>query len=220
MKEIDDTKDKIIECARKLFQQFGFDKTSMDDIAKSSHKAKGSIYYHFSNKEDLIANVIGDEINKMKVKLLLIVNDSSVSETDRLIKYLINRMDFLNSAITYHQAMRQDLVNHFIDNINSFDTYQPFVDIFNELDKWENEQLSKMIEEGKRNNNIRYDVDTNGLIDMILMVIKSLEVPFFIKGKYKKYSSIFKTLVITVVQTLTPSFNHNGQNVLVPLQAV
>ena len=48
------TKDTIIQVASKLFSRYGFYKTSMDEVAKVARKAKGSLYYHFVNKEGLL----------------------------------------------------------------------------------------------------------------------------------------------------------------------
>lgn len=48
------TRDKILSVASKLFSRYGFHKTSMDEIAKTARKAKGSLYYHFASKEDLL----------------------------------------------------------------------------------------------------------------------------------------------------------------------
>ena len=41
---IDSTKDSILRVANQLFSRFGFQKTSMDEIAKVARKAKGSLY--------------------------------------------------------------------------------------------------------------------------------------------------------------------------------
>ena len=38
---IENTRNKILEVANKLFSRFGFHKTSMDEIAKIARKAKG-----------------------------------------------------------------------------------------------------------------------------------------------------------------------------------
>ena len=55
---IEDTRDKILSVANKLFSRFGFHKTSMDKIAKIDRKAKGSLYYHFACKEELFKEVV------------------------------------------------------------------------------------------------------------------------------------------------------------------
>ena len=54
---IDNTKNKIVSVATKLFGRFGFHKTSMDEIAKIARKAKGSLYYYFASKEELFKEV-------------------------------------------------------------------------------------------------------------------------------------------------------------------
>ncbi|CCW15841.1 Transcriptional regulator [Sphingobium indicum BiD32] len=51
----------IIEAARIFFEK-GFDRTSVRDIAASSGMTSGSIFYHFSSKEDLLAHVIAEGI--------------------------------------------------------------------------------------------------------------------------------------------------------------
>ena len=44
----------IMNVAEKLFCRFGFNKISMDRIAKESKHAKGSVYYHFSSKTEVV----------------------------------------------------------------------------------------------------------------------------------------------------------------------
>jgi AcrR family transcriptional regulator len=51
-------KASIIEAAKKLFQQYGLSKTTMEDIARSVGKGKSSLYYYFSTKEDIFEAVV------------------------------------------------------------------------------------------------------------------------------------------------------------------
>ncbi len=51
---------EIIEAARELFFQNGYEATSVDDIAARLEIAKGSVYLHFSNKEELLYAVAND----------------------------------------------------------------------------------------------------------------------------------------------------------------
>ena len=44
----------IVLASIKLFSQKGFQKTSIDEIAKSVGVAKGTIYLYFKNKEEII----------------------------------------------------------------------------------------------------------------------------------------------------------------------
>jgi AcrR family transcriptional regulator len=76
---IEDTRDKILSVANKLFSRFGFHKTSMDEIAKIARKAKGSLYYHFASKEDLFKEVVSKELINLKNQLSIIIDDTDLS---------------------------------------------------------------------------------------------------------------------------------------------
>ena len=66
------TKYKILNTAAVCFSKNGYHKTSVDEIAALAEVAKGSVYYNFMNKDDLLFNVIkwgiellNDEIEKI-----------------------------------------------------------------------------------------------------------------------------------------------------------
>ncbi|MFD1412285.1 TetR/AcrR family transcriptional regulator [Oceanobacillus jeddahense] len=48
----------IIEKARELFIQKGYNATSFSEIVQHAGISKGSIYYHFNNKENLFVSVL------------------------------------------------------------------------------------------------------------------------------------------------------------------
>ena len=48
----------IIEKARELFVQKGYNATSFSEIVQHARISKGSIYYHFTNKENLFLSVL------------------------------------------------------------------------------------------------------------------------------------------------------------------
>lgn len=47
------TRRAILDACKKLFYQKGFHETSYDDICREAHVNRGSIYYHFREKEQL-----------------------------------------------------------------------------------------------------------------------------------------------------------------------
>jgi AcrR family transcriptional regulator len=49
-----DIKNKIIEQAEQLFQQFGFRSVTMDDISKSLGLSKKTLYQYFVDKDDIV----------------------------------------------------------------------------------------------------------------------------------------------------------------------
>jgi AcrR family transcriptional regulator len=182
--KIEDTKDKILTVAEKLFSRFGFHKTSMDEIAKIARKAKGSLYYHFASKEDLFTEVVAREIYNLQNNLSLIVNNENLNAAEKIKLYLIRRMEILHSAANYHETIKADFFEHF-DFID---------DLRVGLDIWEKENIKKIILQGIKNGEFKIIEEIDILVDVVIMVIKGLEIPFFLQNKYEKYSPYFDSL--------------------------
>lgn len=52
------TRNKILDAALDIFAHKGYYDTRMDEIADESHTSKGSIYFHFPNKERLFLALV------------------------------------------------------------------------------------------------------------------------------------------------------------------
>lgn len=50
----EETRERILDVARRLFVERGYAGTSIRDIAEDLRMTKGSLYYHFSSKEELL----------------------------------------------------------------------------------------------------------------------------------------------------------------------
>ena len=66
------TKRKIFDASMKLFAEKGYDATSVEEITGAVGVAKGTLYYHFSSKEEIF-NFLVDEgtkllLNNMEIK--------------------------------------------------------------------------------------------------------------------------------------------------------
>lgn len=57
---------QIIEAAIDCFLEHGYTNTSMNDIIKASGLSSGSIYSHFSGKEDILIGAINERLNNVK----------------------------------------------------------------------------------------------------------------------------------------------------------
>ncbi|UTR14000.1 TetR/AcrR family transcriptional regulator [Salipaludibacillus sp. LMS25] len=66
------TKERILQVAEKLFSQNGFDGTSVDKIAKETGINKGSIYYHFKDKNDIIESLFQNIIQDVEEHLNIV----------------------------------------------------------------------------------------------------------------------------------------------------
>lgn len=57
---------QIIEAAISCFLEKGYTNTSMSDIIRASGLSSGSIYSHFSGKEDILISAINERLNSVK----------------------------------------------------------------------------------------------------------------------------------------------------------
>jgi len=187
---LDNTRNKLLSVANKLFSRFGFHKTSMDEIAKIARKAKGSLYYHFASKEELFKEVVSKEIMNLKDHLSVIVNNTGLSASDKIKKYLLRRMEILNDAVNYHETLKADFFEHF-DFID---------DLREELDEWEKESLKKILLQGVETKEFAAIEDMDVLLDVFMMVLRGLEIPFFLQNKFEKYSPYFEGLMEILIK--------------------
>ena len=52
-------KKRIVDSARRLFNRYGFEKVSLDQIMEGAEKTRGGFYSYFNSKSDLYAEVLG-----------------------------------------------------------------------------------------------------------------------------------------------------------------
>ena len=60
------TKRKIFETSMQLFAQKGYDATSVEEITATVGVAKGTLYYHFSSKEEIFQFLIEEGVKLLK----------------------------------------------------------------------------------------------------------------------------------------------------------
>jgi TetR/AcrR family transcriptional regulator, cholesterol catabolism regulator len=53
-----DSRQDILETAARLFQQQGYDATSMNDVASALKLSKGGLYHHFQSKDEILFNLM------------------------------------------------------------------------------------------------------------------------------------------------------------------
>lgn len=64
-----DTRQRIIDVARRLFSDCSYLGVSMSDIAGHLGVTKAALYYHFSGKRDIYLNVLDDVLSDLRARL-------------------------------------------------------------------------------------------------------------------------------------------------------
>ena len=66
----DEKRQEIIEIAAKLFDELGYERTSMSAIAASVGGSKATLYGYFTSKEDLLRAVLDHDVNEEADRLM------------------------------------------------------------------------------------------------------------------------------------------------------
>ena len=170
--KIDNTKEQIIKVARQVFAKFGFQKTTVNEIAKAVHKAKGSVYYYFKNKEELFQSVVEKEFQTLRTELIKAIN-AGENAKEKLTNYIKVRMKTLNEFSNMYDALKNDYLN-----------YMSFIEQIRE--KYDNEEIvlvKSILTNGVLNNEFDIEDEEQTAI-MIVTALKGLELPIFINSKY------------------------------------
>ena len=100
------TKRKIFEASMQLFADKGYDATSIAEITASVGVAKGTLYYHFSSKEEIF-NFLVDEGVKLLKNSISIKTEKLSNSLDKLraivliqIKILFKYEDFMTIILS------------------------------------------------------------------------------------------------------------------------
>ncbi len=161
------TKEHILSGARKVFERFGFQKTSMSDIALAARKGRRTIYSHFDSKEAVFKAVIDTEVKALSKKLQEIARQDQAPDL-KLRSYLQARMRAIRELSVYYAALREDL----LQNMGVVETLRQ------EYDQLEISIIKGMLDEGNEAGIFRV-ADTRLVAEAILIATKGFELPIF-----------------------------------------
>ncbi len=159
----DDVRKILLTAASRIFARYGYQKTTVDDLAKSAGKGKSTFYYYYKSKEEIFKDVIEKEAQILRMKLI----ESISVEGDalkKMKKYVITRLSSFDSLVNFYSALKDEALEHFdfIEKIRS---------------KYDTEQVNiiKMIfMEGIKNKVIELD-DIDMAAESLAVVLKGLE---------------------------------------------
>lgn len=84
VKEANERKNEILDAAERLFVTKGFDRTSTGDILSEVGIARGTLYYHFQSKEEILDAVIERMIGQMLAKAKSLAGQRELPVLQRL----------------------------------------------------------------------------------------------------------------------------------------
>lgn len=183
----------IINGAKKLIQQYGLKKTTMEDIAKAAGKGKSTLYYYFKDKEEIFDRVINLEIDEFfnTVKTAVNKQDDAIS---MLKTYVVTKIKTLREKINlYTFAIENDLqgrLNKEFTNLrNRYD---------NEEKKLIGSILAKGVETDLFEEEISQQVDT--LSELLVSCVRGVEMDIIAHNRNKALADKADLLVEMLIK--------------------
>lgn len=119
-----DRKESLVKIAFEMFLSNGYENTSVDKIIEEAKIAKGTFYYYFESKEQLLEEVVGlmldnqskhaEEILNSNIsipeKIVGIILSYTPNEIENTIKNTIHN----NENIVLHQKLNKELIERMI----------------------------------------------------------------------------------------------------------
>jgi len=129
-----DPRQEILRASARLFQQQGYDATSMNDIAAALKLSKGGLYHHFQSKDEILFNLMSHAMDITEARVLnpsKAVPDPEerlrtlirlhigvvLSERDREITVMLHENHPLSPALRKRINMRKKDYIHFVENL-------------------------------------------------------------------------------------------------------
>lgn len=114
IKDAKERKNEILDAANKLFALKGFDGTSTNDILEMVGIARGTLYYHFKSKEDIMDALIERYNTQILTKAQKISEDKSIPIIERIVRVIMSlKMDDENNGeIMNHIHKPQNALMH------------------------------------------------------------------------------------------------------------
>jgi len=131
---IADPRQDILRAAARLFQEQGYDGTSMNDIAAALKLSKGGLYHHFQSKDEILFDLMSHAMDITEERVLnpvraipdpeerlraLIRRHIAVvlSERDREITVMLHENHPLSPALRKRINGRKKDYIHFVENL-------------------------------------------------------------------------------------------------------
>jgi AcrR family transcriptional regulator len=134
----------ILDVTKKLIVQYGYAKTTLDDIAGALGIKKSSLYYYYKNKEDIIYEVMMRE-KSLYLKCIKEALEIEGSTLDKVLSYERAKENYLKESISPFDLT----VSQFIEIKKSIK------DIFKNIECDEKQLLAEVISNGIKKNELK-----------------------------------------------------------------
>lgn len=137
IKKEEQTKAAIIQAAQKMIRAYGFDKTTMEDIARACSMGKSSLYYYYKSREEIFLATAFAEMNELQKKVDTAVAKCKTPQ-EKFRTLLLTRYYGIKSMMILYSVLLKESTKY-IDLVKK---------VQNTSHKMEIDSITKIVEEG------------------------------------------------------------------------
>jgi len=165
----EETKKKIIEGAEILFTENGYDSTTVQNICNKAEISKGAFFYHFPTKEFLFLEILDKYLSEL---------DKRMNEIEKKSKNTLRAMEEMVIILEEIFITSEGKFTIFLEFLRKASKETEIMKkISYQFQKYK-KYVYKMIEKGKREENIKKEIDSEFISQLIIslaigMILKS-----------------------------------------------
>jgi AcrR family transcriptional regulator len=103
-------RESILDATDRLLARFGYRKMTVEDIAAEAGIGKGTIYLHFSSKEEVVLSHVDRIVDRLKQQHLAVIARSKHTALERIRQMLLARVLFRFDSIQHYTQSLNDLL--------------------------------------------------------------------------------------------------------------
>ncbi|HEY8413673.1 MAG TPA: TetR family transcriptional regulator [Pyrinomonadaceae bacterium] len=103
-------RDAILDATDRLLARFGYRKMTVEDIAAEAGIGKGTVYLHFSSKEEVVLSHVDRIVDRLKQQHLAVIARSEITAPERIRRMLLARVLFRFDSIQHYTQSLNDLL--------------------------------------------------------------------------------------------------------------
>jgi AcrR family transcriptional regulator len=180
-KEID-LKNKILKRANELFNQFGFNKVTMKEIADDMGMSKKTLYKFFEGKEQIVREII----DSIRCNVDNYLEELWADENLDFIEKMSSMMKFIRSQVP---SMKSPLAEDLKKN-----NPELWNEVVETRKKYVRDKYSRVLREGIKNGDVRNEVYEEVVMLMYMNAIHNIMVPDVLSELPLNPEQVFDTI--------------------------
>ncbi|NLT50804.1 MAG: TetR/AcrR family transcriptional regulator [Ignavibacteria bacterium] len=170
MEKDEDVKKSILDASRIVFQKWGLNKSTMEDIARETGKGKSTLYYYFKNKEEIFETIAKQEFTAILIKVQSVIKLEK-SAKEKLKLYLITMIKEIKNTVSIYPLAKGELKanKHFLNEIQKY------------LADRQEDIVMEILIEGQKSGELNYlkANDLKKAADVLIGIVRALSLYLF-----------------------------------------